>query len=385
MGRRVALALVCGLVAVAPAGADNSSRIAALRAKADAARAHADTLEQQIASVTRRIRVLEARVGDVSRRLSVLEDDLALHRRRLDTLEELFRLETKRLNFLRRQYAVAVYRLNQRLVDIYEENDPSFTDVLVTATSFRDVLDQLDYLGQIARQDERIAAEVGTAKADARLARERTKKVKVRVAAETQVIAVRTQQQAALRDQLAGNRSRLSHARGAKKHELAVTQQSAREFINEAEGLAAADARVRSRLASAQSSSAGSPSSVSSSGLIWPVGGPVTSPYGMRWGRLHAGIDIGASTGTPIHAAASGTVVYAGWELGYGNFVLIDHGGGLATAYGHQSAIAVGSGQGVSQGQVIGYVGCTGHCFGPHLHFEVRINGSPVDPLGYLG
>jgi murein DD-endopeptidase MepM/ murein hydrolase activator NlpD len=104
----------------------------------------------------------------------------------------------------------------------------------------------------------------------------------------------------------------------------------------------------------------------------------------MRWGRMHEGIDIGVGYGTPIHAAAAGTVIYCGWMEGYGNLVVIDHGGGLATAYGHQSSIAVGCGQTVAQGDVIGYVGCTGHCFGPHLHFEVRINGTPVDPLGYL-
>ena len=99
---------------------------------------------------------------------------------------------------------------------------------------------------------------------------------------------------------------------------------------------------------------------------------------------MHQGIDIGVATGTPIHAAAAGKVIYCGWEQGYGNFVVIDNGGNLATAYGHQSAIAVTCGEDVSQGQVIGYSGCTGHCTGPHLHFEVRINGNPVDPLGYL-
>ena len=83
----------------------------------------------------------------------------------------------------------------------------------------------------------------------------------------------------------------------------------------------------------------------SSSGLIWPVSGPVTSPFGWRWGRMHEGIDIGAADGTPIHAAASGTVIYCGWESGYGNLVVIDHGGDLATAYGHQSSIAVSCGQ----------------------------------------
>ena len=99
---------------------------------------------------------------------------------------------------------------------------------------------------------------------------------------------------------------------------------------------------------------------------------------------MHTGIDIGVPYGTPIHAAAAGTVIYATWMEGYGNLVVIDHGNGLATAYAHQSQIAVSYGQQVNQGDVIGYVGCTGHCFGPHLHFEVRINGAPVDPLGYL-
>jgi murein DD-endopeptidase MepM/ murein hydrolase activator NlpD len=88
--------------------------------------------------------------------------------------------------------------------------------------------------------------------------------------------------------------------------------------------------------------------------------------------------------GTPIAAAAAGKVIYCGWESGYGNLVVIDHGNNLATAYAHQSRIAVSCGQEVSRGEVIGYVGSTGHSTGPHLHFEVRINGSTVDPLGYL-
>jgi murein DD-endopeptidase MepM/ murein hydrolase activator NlpD len=122
----------------------------------------------------------------------------------------------------------------------------------------------------------------------------------------------------------------------------------------------------------------------SSSGFIWPASGVVTSGFGWRWGRMHEGLDIAASYGAPISAASSGTVIYAGWMGGYGNLVVIDHGGGLATAYGHQSSIAVSSGSQVSQGQTIGYVGSTGHSTGPHLHFEVRVNGSAVDPMGYL-
>jgi murein DD-endopeptidase MepM/ murein hydrolase activator NlpD len=158
-------------------------------------------------------------------------------------------------------------------------------------------------------------------------------------------------------------------------------RQSKAEYLHEVAGIQAANAQVTATIQSAGSSSYDS--TPSSSGLIWPVNGPVVSGFGLRWGRMHTGIDIGVGYGTPIHAAASGTVIFAGWMGGYGNFVIVDHGGGLSTAYAHQSSIAVGGGA-VSQGQVLGYVGCTGHCFGPHLHFEVRINGSPVDPLGYL-
>ena len=110
-------------------------------------------------------------------------------------------------------------------------------------------------------------------------------------------------------------------------------------------------------------------------GFIWPVHGVVTSGFGWRWGRMHEGIDIAVGTGTPVVAAASGTVIVAGWLGGYGNLVVVDHGGGIATAYGHNTSVAVGVGQYVAQGQVIAYSGTTGHSTGPHVHFEVRVNG----------
>jgi murein DD-endopeptidase MepM/ murein hydrolase activator NlpD len=114
------------------------------------------------------------------------------------------------------------------------------------------------------------------------------------------------------------------------------------------------------------------------------VNGPVVSPFGQRWGRLHAGVDIAVPSGTPVHAADSGTVQIAGWVDGYGNYTCIQHNASLSTCYGHQTSIATHVGANVTQGQVIGSSGCTGHCFGPHVHFETRINGSPVDPMGYL-
>ncbi len=118
--------------------------------------------------------------------------------------------------------------------------------------------------------------------------------------------------------------------------------------------------------------------------LSWPLNASISSGFGYRWGRLHAGVDMPVPEGTPIHAADGGRVAIAGWMGGYGNYTCIQHTGSLSTCYGHQSRIAVSVGQSVSQGQVIGYSGNTGHSTGPHLHFEVRVGGNPVDPMGYL-
>jgi murein DD-endopeptidase MepM/ murein hydrolase activator NlpD len=398
MARRLSVLLVAALVLAAPAAGDLGSqkrtvdtRLQSVQARIAAARAKESALSAQIASVTTRIRSLESQVGDVSTRLAVLESDLALHQKRLDKLAALFRLETDQLHFLQRQYRQAIARLDERVVGIYESDEPSTIDILLASRSFQELLDQLDYLSTIASQDKRIALDVRDARDQVHAARAKTKRVKTKVSSETAVIRVRTDQVAAVRDRLLASKHQLSTAEARKRHELASTQESEKSFIDEADALNAQSAQLAARIQAAQASapaptpsSAGSTSAPSSSGLIWPVNGPVTSPFGMRWGRMHQGIDIGVPYGTPIHAAAAGTVIYCGWMEGYGNLVVIDHHNTLATAYAHQSSIAVQCGQDVSQGQVIGYVGCTGHCTGPHLHFEVRVNGVPVDPLGYL-
>jgi murein DD-endopeptidase MepM/ murein hydrolase activator NlpD len=381
MVRRLALVLVAVLAFAAPAAGDNSGKISDLQARIAAARVKEARLTAQISDVTAEIRALESKVGDVSQRLSVLEQDLALHQRRLDRLNELFQFETERLNFLREQYETALRELNLRMIELYETNDPTLVEVILESDSFQEALDRIHYLEAIAQQDKRITAAVGKARDEVHRSRERTKKVRSRVHSETRVVAVRTQQQRDVRDQLLASERGLSTKRKKQKAALIDTRETKAVLIAEANALAAEDAGIRGQLAAAQGATDTVPSS---QGLIWPVSGPVTSPFGYRWGRLHAGIDIGVGYGTPIHAAASGTVVLAGWTGGYGNYTCIDHGGGLATCYAHQSSYAVSSGAQVSQGQVIGYVGNTGHSFGAHLHFEVRINGSPVDPLGYL-
>ncbi|HZK52705.1 MAG TPA: peptidoglycan DD-metalloendopeptidase family protein [Desulfosporosinus sp.] len=139
-----------------------------------------------------------------------------------------------------------------------------------------------------------------------------------------------------------------------------------------------------SRLTSVSLTRIASRGSNSVSGLAWPLRGPINSSYGSRWGSLHTGLDIGGSTGSSYCAAASGTVVSAGWGGGYGNMIIIDHGNGVKTRYAHSSKLLVTVGQQVKQGQRIGLVGSTGNSTGPHLHFEVIINGSTVNPSTYL-
>jgi len=393
--RRTTLAALVVLAAVvaAPAAGDVYSRkhsvdakLSTLHARIAAAEQRAQQLSAQIDSVSSRIQSVEGRMGDVSARLATLENDLALHRRKLDRLTALYRLETKRYFFLRRQYSLALARLNARLVEVYEQGDVDSVDVILGASSLSDLVDGLDYVNQVGAADERIATSVGRAKASAREAREGTRKLRVVVATETRAVEARTEQVRAVRHELVSNRRELVSVRSTTRVSLESVRASEREAVGEAQALEQVSASLGAQIQAAQSASSYSPPSTSpsSSGFIWPVNGPVTSPFGVRWGRMHTGIDIGVRYGTPIHAAASGNVIYADWMDGYGNLVFIDHGSGLSTGYAHQSSIAVSNGQTVTQGQVIGYVGCTGHCFGPHLHFEVRVNGAPVDPLGYL-
>jgi murein DD-endopeptidase MepM/ murein hydrolase activator NlpD len=388
MARRLALGLLLSLIVALAAAlstqaraGSSSDRLSSLQAKIAAAQAQEAQLSSEIGSLEGRIRTLEQQVGGVSERLTTLESDLALQQEKLDRITALFRLQTDQLNFFKHEYAVSLGRLNQRLVELYESDDPSTLDVLLSTQSLSDFLDQISYVRDIGSQDARITGQVNSAKVRMHTVREKTKATRNKVATVTRTIAVRTAQVRSEKERLLISEKGLAKAKGHKKEQLASIQQSKAEYLNEAAGLQASYGAVSAQIQAAGSSSYDS--TPSASGLIWPVNGPVVSPFGMRWGRLHAGIDIAVPYGTPIHAAASGTVIYAGWMGGYGNFVIVDHGGGLATGYAHQSSIAVGGGS-VSQGQVIGYVGCTGHCFGPHLHFEVRVNGTPVDPLGYL-
>ncbi len=358
-------------------------RIADLKDRVQATQAKEASLQREIDAASVQIRTLEHEVGDVSQRLEPLEAELRLRELKLNRLDALFQVQSDRLRFLRAEYRTAVVRMNARLVAAYESEQPDTLAVVLSAHSFGELIDSLDYVRALASYDHRVVDEVGLARRQVTQALARTRLARASVSRQAQIVAVRVHQVRVLRDALVANRGRLEDIRRQKKVSLDSLSAAERADASEIDALQAESASLAAKIQAAQAHSTVT-RSVSASGLIWPVNAPVTSPFGWRWGRMHEGIDLGAAYGTPIAAAAAGTVIYAGWMSGYGNLTVIDHGGGLATAYGHQSQISVSVGQSVSQGEIIGNVGSTGHSTGPHLHFEVRVDGQPVDPLGYL-
>jgi murein DD-endopeptidase MepM/ murein hydrolase activator NlpD len=392
VARRTVVALLLLLGLSTPALGDDiakkhevDARIASLQSTLASTRRSEDALRSRIAALDDRIGSLETQVGSVSLHLASLQRDLMYRRQRLAELTKLFGLETRQLNELRRQYKVAVNRLNTRLVAIYESDQPSTLDFVLGSTSIDEALEMVDYVNLIGNEDKQIAAQVRRSKLDMQAQRAQTKRIRLKVLGDERALAARAAQEQEARDALVGARNQLAQSKDEQAADLSQLSAKDRALADEIAQEQASSNQLAAAIRAAQARTSQGPTATpSSAGLIWPVNGPVTSPFGPRWGSFHYGIDIGAPTGTPIAAAAAGTVIYCGWESGYGNLVVIDNGGNLATAYAHQSSIAVSCGQHVDQGQTIGYVGCTGHCFGPHLHFEVRIGGSPVDPLGYL-
>lgn len=361
-------------------------RIGALEEKIQAAREREGVLTSEIEVVTEKIDALQNDVDAASSRLDQLETVLALHQRKLDRLNALYELQTRKLVFLQRQHREAVARLSKRLVEIYTSERTSSLSVVLESGSFSDMIDQLEFINTIGRQDRKVAGEVEDAKLQMQETRNSTRKTRRQVAETTRTVAARTAEQRAVRDRLAWSQRELATARRDKRSTLASVREDKEEAIGHMRDLQAQSAALAAKIRSAQSSSVvpAPTGAASAAGFVWPVHGILTSGFGWRWGRMHEGIDLAVANGTPVVAAAAGTVIVAGWMGGYGNLVVVDHGGGISTAYGHNTSVTVGVGQQVAQGQLIAYSGNTGHSTGPHVHFEVRVNGAAVDPMGYL-
>jgi len=386
------LGLVLALVVVAPAAADDpadekaavDARIASLQSDISASKAQEGVLTSQLSAVTAELESAQEAVDEAEAAVGVLEAELTAARSRLDQLTARLAIQTLRLERLQAEYEKAVSILEARVRAAYIDEPPDMLSFLVSASSFDEVVDNVELLNRIGRQDKRIARQVEHARTRTAVERRATIATKREQAATVSVISAQTDEARTARDRLAGERDRLSTVEDLKQSALTNTRETREEYLHEVDSLLAQSAALAERIRGAQDNGSTTNGEPSAAGFIWPCDGVVVSGFGMRWGRMHEGIDIGCAYGTPNRAAAAGTVIYAGWLGGYGNLVVVDHGNGLSTAYAHASSILVSVGQSVSQGQTVSLVGSTGNSSGPHLHFEVRVNGVAVDPLPYL-
>ncbi len=393
MGRRLAVAVLAVLVLAAPAASDPGSvkerldaRIGDLRDRITSAEAKEDVLTSDLAELTARVRSAQAAVAAEQAQLATIELRLADQRVRRQRLDRLVTELAERLEKLRREEATSVAHLEQRVREIYMADEPDPVAFVIGSASFGDLIDTIELLDRIGRQDERIVDAVRRSRERVLAASRDAREARADARAAEASIARHVVAQRLVRDRLVSSRDALAAAESTTEATIAGLREDKAEFVAEVEALEAESAALAAQIRAAQEQAAASGTSParSSGGLAWPVSGPVTSGFGPRWGRMHEGIDIAVPTGTPVRASAPGTVIHADWLGGYGLLVVVDHGGGLSTAYAHNSSLASGVGTSVGRGDVIAYSGNTGNSSGPHVHFEVRVGGAAVDPMGYL-
>ncbi len=381
-----AAALIVLLAASSAAPAqDLESKLDAKEAKLSKVRERKGVLTTTISNFGDKIDRLTGEVATLRNHEAAVRVRLDAKQAELDRAEAQLDVAKKHLAVMRAHLKRALVALRDRLVAIYETGTPDVLSVIVGANGYDDLIDRTEYLNRIHGMDEAVVGRVRDLRDQVKRTVARLRNAKNTIESARDAIAAEEQALASARAAVQQRQSALVSARASRVAALDKIEQTEEDLDGDVASIQAELAVLLGETASAPLPAG--PIRYGSGQFIWPVDGPVVSGFGMRWGRMHEGIDIAVPAGTPIRAAASGSVVLLQSEAesgGYGNFTCLEHGGGLQTCYAHQSSFAVGSGQSVSQGDVIGYSGCTGHCFGDHLHFEVRIGGAPTDPLGYL-
>ena len=377
----IALGLMAYLVLPLPGlGAPLSDRIQQKEQQIAAAKQKEGVLTTTIQGFSSRISGLQGQIRSTQRQLDRAQSDLDRQKTELLAVRDRLQAARDRLERLRRELAQARRLLAARLVDIYKSDTPDALTVVLESDGFGDLLERAEFVQRISDQDRRITDRVRNLRDTAQGQAVQLAKLEQREQLAAERILQQRDQIASAEGRLVSSRNQLASARSDKQGALASVRADKQGAMEDLASLQAEQARI----AGALQASPG-PIKHGSGQLIWPVNGPITGSFGeQRPGHIHAGVDIAVPEGTPIRAADSGTVALMGWVGGYGNYTCIQHTASMSTCYGHQSRFATSQGASVSQGQVIGYSGNTGDSTGPHLHFEVRINGTPVNPLGYL-
>lgn len=388
----IGLAFVASLAAVAiPAAADPQAELEANERKQDALERKIDRLlarkgnqldklsviDDDRSAVEKDVAKLDAEIGELNAKIDVVEGRLQKAQGELAVISD-------ELNVILGDLVARSDIFKERAVAIYKAGPAAYVESIMSSEDLTELLERYEYYESALEADNEMIDAINLLRAETdqkrlQVEERRATIVKAKKRLEKDKAAV-----AAIRTQKAGRLASLNKLLDAKQTIVDQIDSKRKSYLAAQARLEADSDRIEDLLAGT------GPAPGGSGQLAWPVSGPVSSPYGYRthpiFGdrRLHSGIDISAGYGQTVFSADGGTVSFVGVMGGYGNVVVVDHGGGLATTYNHLSAFSVSSGQSVGRGQPVGAVGCTGYCTGPHLHFEVRVNGTPVDPMPYL-
>lgn len=365
----VAAAVLWLAAAVGPVWADSlddaQSQLQDVQNQMQQQQQRVESAQQQANSITGQLQAIQQELDAADKNYRDTQVRLANTQAQIDT-------NTAQLAKAERDLAARTQVLEQRLRDIYENGQVNYLDVLLGSADFNDFISRLDLLKRVLQRDATLIAQV-------RQERQLIMDKRAELEQERATLAALQQQALAQKNAVAAKKAEKEQFLNSVLAQRDAAQRAYDELQQTSQQIAAMIRR---------SQQGGRPGSTGA--MLWPVSGPITSSFGWRTHPIfgtalfHSGLDIGVDYGTPVQAADGGTVIYAGWMGGYGKAVIIDHGGGISTLYGHNSELLVSEGQSVRKGQVISYAGSTGYSTGPHVHFEVRVNGSPVDPLGYL-
>lgn len=404
----MAVVMILGLVisvlpvrANAASSAEIQKKIDELQEQADDIQARQDELTAQMDDNTSDIEDLIARKGQIDEEIQIINEKVQNNNDLIQSYTELIAEKQTELDQAIADRDELNEKYKERLQAMEESNEVSYWSIIFRASSFLDLLDQINMLEEIAQRDQEMLAELDALAqeiSDAQLELETEKSNQEAAKAELEEAILELDEKRAESDELLQELVSRADELAAAYEELAAEEKALSDMIA-AQEQAYNEQKAKEEAANRPSSGSDDDNGYTydpgqaGSGFAWPSDctyitsayGWRDSPFGNGTSTWHTGIDIGAAYGTPIYASKSGTVTTAGMSsTGYGNYVVINHGDGSSTLYGHMSYYIVSSGQTVSQGQVIGYVGSTGNSTGPHLHFNIYINGSTVNPLAYL-